>query len=87
MRQVSALVRHFNKSDFLAGISFKARVMHSTSDGDTDTFWKNKNLPAAETQAQGRFSMNGDRETEVFKQTCSAFVVFCVKACTDTGPR
>lgn len=51
-------------------------------------FGKNKNLPAAESGAQGGFAMNGDkgREAEVLKQTPTAFVAFHVKAGTDTGP-
>lgn len=40
MRQVGALVRDFNESDFLPGISFKARAVHTVSGVETDTFWK-----------------------------------------------
>lgn len=40
MRQVSTLLRDFNKGDFLPGISFKARAVHTLSGGETKAFWK-----------------------------------------------
>lgn len=87
MRHASTLLRDFNKSDFLPGINFKARAVHTQMEKPT-LFGKNENWPAAETWAQYGFAMNEDKDryTKVFRQTPSAFVTFHVKAGADTGP-
>lgn len=44
MRQAGALVRDFNKSDFLPRMSFKEKVVHTVPGGETDTFWKEQKI-------------------------------------------
>lgn len=87
MRQVSTLLRDFNKSDFLPGISFKAMAVHTLSDGETNTFWKEQKLASCwDLSSMWVCYEDKDRHTKVFRQTPSAFVTFHVKAGADTGP-